>query len=117
MNFQFTSTDTKLTATVRNGGCGLTAADLRAVTTWQAQDFQFNMHTGYHGTDGGHYIYLYTGTAPARDMPRIWLQGTKSGTVENADKGGLKAKHISDAARVVTANQALFVKIVKNTTA
>ena len=47
-------------------------------------------------------------------MPRIWISGTKAGQVVNGTGAGLKTKHLSDATRVVAANQALFVKIVKN---
>jgi len=116
MNFQFVSDETNLTKTVRNGGCGLSAAEVRAVRTWQTTDFNFNMHGSYHGTDGGgHYIYLYaTPTPPAGDMPRIWISGTKAGQFVNGTGASLKTKHLTDAARVVAANQALFLKIVKN---
>ncbi len=117
MNFQFTKTEPALTKAVRIAGCGLAKTDLAGVTVWQTQDFQFNMHTGYHGVDGNHYIYVFVGDPPARDMPRIFVDGKKAGEFSAEGGGGMKPKHINDAKAVVAANKALFLKIVKNLTA
>lgn len=116
MNFTFTSGDAKLTKPVAQDGCGLKTSDLTGVTVWQREDFSFNMHTGYHGRDGNHYIYVYAGDPPSRDMPRIFVDGPKAGQYEGSQPA-MKSKHVTDAKRVVSSNLALFLKIVKNTTA
>ena len=119
MNFQFVKDEAALTKTKRLGGCELAKADLDRVTVWQTQlDYYFNMHTGYHGTDGNHYIYVFVGDPPASGMPRVFVDGKRAGEYDGAPNAGkMKAKHIADAQAVVRGNKALFLKIVKNLTA
>lgn len=82
---------------------------------WQREDFKFGMHTGYHGRDGNHYIYVYVGDPPSGDTPRVFVDGKKAGQYEGSG-GGMKAKHVNDAKAVVSNNKAVFLKIVKNLT-
>ena len=114
MNFTFVRGDTTLTKEIKLGGCGLAATDLTGVSVWQAQDFKFGMHTGYHGRDGNHYIYVYVGDPPSRDTPRVFVDGKRAGEFEAGSGGGMKTKHIADARSVVSSNKAVFLKIVKN---
>ena len=116
MNFTFEKGNPTLTREIKLAGCGLRESDLTGVTVWQREDFKFGMHTGYHGRDGNHYIYVYVGDAPAGDTPRVFVDGKKAGQYEGGSAGGMKTKHITDAKNVVSNNKALFLKIVKNLT-
>lgn len=115
MDFYFTSDEQQLTRPIQQGGCGLGVNDLANVKRWQQNlDYKFNVHTGYHGSSSGHYIYIRSATRPKnRDLMRIWITGEKAGRAEGNDPN-LKNKHTRDAGEVVLANQTLFVQIMEN---
>ncbi len=112
MNFEFTSGNPVLTKTIKQGGLGLTATDVAAVTVWQTNtDYVFNFHSGSHGNQCV-YVIAADGSSGKKDFPCIWVEGNQAGSHRGLNK--LKAKWSSEALAVVNANRALFLQMAQS---
>lgn len=104
MDFYFLETEKKLTASVISGGLGLSSSDIEGVIRWQRDmNYTFNWHTGTHGD---RCVYMKTQGSRSKNLPCIWLEGSKKLTGRNNPP--------DDAIEVVTANQQLFLKAFNN---
>ncbi|MDK2778477.1 MAG: hypothetical protein KYX62_12500 [Pseudomonadota bacterium] len=104
MDFYFIDSEALLTKSVVAGGLGLSRADLEGVERWQRDlKYTFSWHTGTHGD---RCVYIRNGGLVGRNMPCIWLDGSKALT----GRGNVPA----DAAEVVSQNTAVFIKAYDN---
>ena len=113
MNFQFTSSEAALTKTVATGGFGLSTTDLTGATWQGSDDYQFNLHSGYHAGEGNHYIYVFSGRTPPRsNASRLFVDGKRAGEYV-AGSNPLSSRGLRDAVNVITRNKSVFVKLIK----
>src|SRR4029077_3961174 len=105
MRFSVTREDKMLKLPASQGGCGVTAEEITAVTVWQKNfTYQFEFYLEKHGTYV--YIFSYGRRGGQKDMPRFYFAGGRMGMFDNDESlvSGVK----SDVTAVVNGNRALF---------
>lgn len=108
MRFYFTSDDKMLKAPASQGGCGVTAEEITAVTVWQQNfTYQFEFHLENHGS----YVYIFPDgrRAGQKDMPRFYFADGRMGMFDNDES--LVPGVRSDVRAVVNGNRALFASM------
>jgi hypothetical protein len=105
MDFDWTSGNPNLTAPAHAGGLGLTPAQIATVKVWQkVNSYTFNFHTGSHGDA---CVYIKPDGWKGKNMPCIWIAGTKDGQMRSTDRLSSKVK--SDVKKLIDNNKDLFV--------